>query len=221
MKKAVIFDMDGLMLDSKKAWNDAETRFVESCGKEFQPEVGKKYHGLRVQGMVEVMIREYQLPLTQKEGEKRLRQYAKENFAKPSLKLLPGCKRLVEDLSASGRYAMAVASSASVELVQAVVERFAFTNYFQALVSGEEVQNGKPAPDVFLRAAELLKVEPMSCLVLEDVPNGIKAAKAAGMLAIAVSSHPYYPMESFEDADKFVKSLDELNVATIAELFGK
>lgn len=212
MKKAIIFDMDGLMVDSKATWIDAEKKLVGRYGKKYDFELTKKYHGLRVNGMIRVMIKEYRLPITQEEGELKLKSYVKENFNKPSVRLLPGCNRLIKELSASKKYVMAVASSSPIELIKTVVERFGFTDDFQALVSGEEVKNGKPAPDVFLRAAEMLRVKPGLCLVLEDAPSGIKAAKAAGMKAIAVSNNPVYSLWDFLNASKFVKSLEELNV---------
>ncbi len=105
---------------------------------------------------------------------------------------------------------MAIASSSPIEIIKTVVNKFSFTDYFQVLVSGEEVEQGKPAPDVFLRTSEFLKVKPKFCLVLEDAPNGIRAAKAAGMRAIAVSNNPYYTKENFTEADEYVTSLEKI-----------
>lgn len=220
MQKGIIFDMDGLMINSEtNCWEPAERRFVEDYGKEFKHEISKKYHGLRVQGMVEVMIREYKLPIDQKEGERKLKEYAKENFSKPTLELLPGCKKLIEDIHAKESFIMGVASSSPIEIIKTAIDRFSFNDYFKVLVSGEEVANGKPAPDVFLQISKLLNISPEHCLVLEDAPNGIKAAKTAGMKAIAVSNNGHYTGEDFKEADKFTNSLENINTEVIEDLF--
>ena len=207
MKKAILFDMDGLMIDSKGNWTAAEKQLVEDYGKEFRMEIGKKYHGLRVNGMIKVMIREYGLPISQEEGEKKLKAYTKDNFRNKTLCLLPGCEALIKVLFQSSEYALAIASSSPKDIIEVAVKRLELINYFKALVSGEEVKDGKPASDIFLKAAELLRVEPQNCIVLEDAPNGIKAAKAGGMKAIAVSNNSHYTKKDFQNADLFVNSL--------------
>jgi len=219
MDKAIIFDMDGLMVNSTPTWEEAEKRLVEDYGKKYILEWTKKYHGLRVQGMIQVMIKEYQLPITQEEGEKRLKQYAINNFNKPTVELLPGCERLIKELSISKKYLLAIASSSPTEIIKTVVKRFKFENDFNVLLSGEDVINGKPAPDVYLKTAELLKVLPSNCLVLEDAPNGIKAGKAAGMKVIAVSNNPRYSTSDFSEADKYVQLLKEVNINMIEDIF--
>jgi len=219
MSKAIIFDMDGLMVNSTSTWGDAEKRLVEDYGKKYILEWTKKYNGMRVQGMIQVMIKEYELPTTQEEGERKLKEYAKINFNKPNIELLPGCERLVKELSTSKKYLMAIASSSPIEIIKTVVKRFGFENYFNVLLSGEEVVNGKPAPDVYLKTAELLKVSPSDCIVLEDAPNGIKAGKGAGMKVIAVSNKPHYSPSDFSEADKYVRSLEEVNVGLIESIF--
>lgn len=218
MKQAILFDMDGLMVDSNPTWIAAEKRLVEEYGKKYSDEIAKKYHGLRVHGMIEVMIKEYNLPLAQQDGEAKLKEHAKVNFEKPEVKLLPGCKTLVTSLSQSDQYSLAVASSSPITIIQTVVNRFNFNGDFDVLVSGEEVKNGKPAPDVFLRAAQLLHIEPTQCLVLEDAPNGIKAAKAAHMKAIAVNNTSHYTPENFQQADAFVASLEDISIDMITKI---
>ena len=208
MKRAVLFDMDGLMVESKFTWVEAERKLVEEYGKKYSEEIAKKYHGLRVNGMIKVMIQKYDLPLSEIEGENKLKLYAKNNFNKPNVTLLPGCENLIKALFQSKKYYLAVASSSPKDIIKTVVQKFGFENYFDVLVSGEEVTNGKPAPDIVLRATELLKTPPRSCLVLEDAPNGIKAAKAAGMKTIAVNHNPNYTERNLTEADEYFKSLN-------------
>lgn len=219
MNKAIIFDMDGLMVDSTPTWTEAETSLVKKYGKEYSHEIRKKYLGMRVSGMIRILIDEYELPISPEEGEKFLKTEMRINFAKPSVQLLPGCDKLVKELSNSGKYVLAVASSSPKDIIETMIKRFDFENDFDVIVSGEEVVNGKPAPDIFLRTAELLKVDQKNCLVIEDAPHGIDAAKAGGMKAIAVNNAMHYKPEDFKKADLFVHSLEEIHEETIERIF--
>ena len=219
MIKAVIFDMDGLMVEANSTYVNAETRLVNEYGKEYSHEIRKKYIGKRISAMLEVIIKEYELPITLAEGEEKLRKYVKENFKKQSVALLPGCEQLIKSLSKSGKYLMAVASSSPKEMIEIVVKRFGFKDDFSVIVSSEEVENGKPAPDIFLKCAELLKISPNKCVVLEDAPLGIQAAKQAGMMSIAVYIKEINNPEDFLDMpDKIVSSLKDVNIEMIENL---
>ena len=219
MIKAVIFDMDGLMIDATSTYVDAETRLLKQFNKEYSHEIRKKYMGKRISGMLETMIQEYDLPITQEEAEKTLRKYVRENFYRSSVTLLPGCGRLVNSLTESKNYVMAVASSSPKEIIEIVIERFGFKDVFEVLVSSEEVKNGKPAPDVFLYCAELLHISPASCLVLEDGPLGIVAAKRAGMKTIAVYNKKINKPEDFSNMpDRIFSSLEEVTLDVVTSL---
>lgn len=219
MIKAVIFDMDGLMIDSSSTYVDAETKLLKEYNKEYSHEIRKKYLGKRINGVVEVMIQEYGLPISTTEGENKLRKYLVENYSKPSLILLPGCKKLVKNLSKLGEYLLAVASSSPKEVIEAVIRKFGFENDFDVIVSGEEVTNGKPAPDIFLKCSDLLHILPNECLVLEDAPLGIESAKRAGMKTIAVYNKDNNKPEDFLDlSDKIFSSLEDVNIEVIKEI---
>lgn len=219
MKKAVIFDMDGLMVNSSPVWAEAETTFVKKYGKEYSHEIRKKYLGMRVKDIIMIMVKEYQLPISFEEGEKELLAEMKIDFNRTSVKLLPGCRKLIRNLSKSVKYCLAVASSSPKDIIETVLQRFRFEDVFQVVVSSEEVEHGKPAPDVFLRASKLLKIKPQFCLVLEDAPHGIAAAKAAGMKSIAVNNTSNYQLEDFKNADLYVRSLEEINEEVIERIF--
>jgi len=216
MTKAVLFDMDGLMLNTKLTWKEAEKQMLSDLHKEYDLEIAKKYQGMRVSGVVEVMIREYNLPISQEEGEKILTKKMVDNYDNPKLSLFDGCKELVQNLFESREFAMAIASSSPQVVIEKMARRFGIGEFFDLFISGEEVVNGKPAPDIYLKAAEILKVEPKNCAVLEDAPNGGISGKNAGMKVIAIYNKTFYKPEDFNGiANLIVDSLRDLNTNAI------
>jgi HAD superfamily hydrolase (TIGR01509 family) len=220
MKQAVIFDMDGLMLDTTLTRQEAERAFLKDFGKTYDRAIATTYQGMRVRDVVATMIAAYQLPLSPSEGERILTQNIVANYAHPALELFPGCKRLVEDLQQSHICTLALASSSPKAAIEAMLKRFELTTAFAVYVSGEEVEHGKPAPDIFLLCVERLHIPPRRFLVLEDAPNGIRAAKKAGMRTIAVSNKMFYTPQDFQgSADVIVSSLEALSPNTIEAEF--
>lgn len=220
MNKAILFDMDGLMLETKLTWQEAEKGLLTSFGKTYDKEIAKKYQGMRVPGVVSIMIKEYQLSINENQGVEMLTQRIVDNYQNPNLKLLPGCEQIVKQLHNSGKYHLAIASSSPKAAIQAMIQRFNFDRYFDELVSGDEVKEGKPAPDVFLECAKRLNISPTDCLVFEDAPKGIEAAKRAGMKAVAVYNSFFYTPEDFknQNADLIVSSLNEVTLQKIDEI---
>lgn len=219
MNKAVLFDMDGLMLDTSLTWKEGERELLADYGKEYDLEIAKKYQGMRISGVVEVMIREYKLPISQKEGEMILTQKLVEKYDNPQLSLFDGCKELIENLYASKEFALAIASSSPKVVIEKMANRFGIRSYFDLFVSGEEVENGKPAPDVYLETAEMLNVEPFNCVVLEDAPKGAIAGRDAGMKVIAVYNRNFYNPKDFAGiTTTIVGSLKELNSEKINQI---
>ena len=219
MDKAVIFDMDGLMLDTKLTWRQAEIDLLKDLEKKYDIEIAKKYQGMRVSGVVEVMIREYHLPISQKDGEKLLTGKLVQSYDNPSLELLPGCEKLVKNLSKSKQFKLAIASSSPKLVIETMTNHFNLLQYFDLLVSAEEVKSGKPAPDVYLKTANELGIEPGNCVVLEDAPNGAMAGKRANMKVIAVVNKIFFKADNFKDvADLIVSSLEELDTERLSNI---
>jgi HAD superfamily hydrolase (TIGR01509 family) len=130
------------------------------------------------------------------------------------LPLLPGAVEAVRRTASA--FPLALASSSNREVFEAVLELAGLTDCFRATVSGEEVERGKPAPDVYLEAAERLGVEPERCAAIEDSHAGIRSAKAAGMRVVAIPNATYPPdEEALELADVTIPSLEELTAERI------
>ena len=120
--------------------------------------------------------------------------------------LFPGLPELVEKLAA--RYPLAIASGSEHIVIQAVLALRGLYRFFPAVVSASDVRRGKPAPDIFLRAAELLKVAPRHCWVIEDSKPGVAAGLAAGMKVIAITNT--YPAAELRQATHVVKTYEEI-----------
>lgn len=193
MIKVVIFDMDGLIIDSEPIWEQAENNIVQKYHKKINPKIRIKYLGRGLTGMVEILKQGYGLPISSRTARQSIKEYMKKNITKPPVKLLPGSKKLIK--------------------------KFKIDQVFNVIISGEEVKRIKPNPDIFLKCAELLKLSPEECLVLEDSPNGIAAAKRAGMKSIAIyNKKTQQPEDFFVAPNKIFSSLEYVSLETIKEL---
>lgn len=193
--RALLFDMDGLMIDSEPVWHEVERDLARSLGVAWTAELSQACIGTGLPTTIEMMRDRCGVTLGVAEGVDRL--VAGFLARLPDLRLQPGCTELVE--AAQGSMRLAVASSSTRRLVHAVLEHFGLGPRFAAVVSGESVRHLKPAPDIFLHAAELLGCAPADCVVLEDSPAGVRAACAAGMRVIAVPETDPAPFRALTD----------------------
>lgn len=182
--KAVIFDMDGLLVDSEPVWQQVEDGLLSRRGYDLDPEIRSGLIGMRMADFWGAMVREYQIP----EAPDALIHEVTVSMvaAIPGhVDQRPGAQELLDFLHAHG-VPCAIASSSPMAIIQAVVDSEGWHDYFEAFVSGDQVANGKPAPDIYLEAARLLGVEAAACMSLEDSRNGARAAVAAGTICYAV-----------------------------------
>jgi beta-phosphoglucomutase len=210
----VIFDMDGVLADTApqhfQSWQAIEPHLgVRVSYDDFRIAFGRPNH----EGIPILLHREV-TPEELKEID-RLKEAAFRDIARKSLKPLPGVVRLIKELSASG-FRLAVGSSGPRENIEMVLDALGVASYFGAIVSGWDVTRGKPDPEVFLKAAARIRVDPPCCVVLEDVPVGIEAAHAAGMKCIAVTTTR--PAEDLRSADRVVESIEEVSAADVAAM---
>ena len=194
--KAVIFDLDGLLVDSEHVWHIEESRMIEERGKEYTPEIRDQVVGLRVDACLAFLKETYQFSDTVEELYAELM----ERFIKriPGLvKAKPGAHEIVEYVHTHD-IPTAIASSSPLEIINAEVDAQGWGKYFTVRCTAEDDLNGKPHPDVYLRAAKTIGVDPAACIALEDSPNGARAAVAAGMICYAVPDASHSRPEVFE-----------------------
>lgn len=206
--KAVLFDMDGLMIDSEPLHLQAFNRVLEKYGKHLTEEENKeRYIGLSDEDEALDMVDRFRLPISAEEVV-RQKQIIFMQLLKSQIVAQAGLINLLKNLKQNG-YKTAIASSSGLDEIKTVISGLGIDSYIDAYCSAEEVKNGKPAPDVYLLAAKKVGVDPSECLVLEDAPKGVQAGKAAGMTVFAIPSQ-YTKGEDFSQANKVLNSLSEV-----------
>jgi len=213
---AVIFDLDGVLLDSEAAWRDAKLEVVEEWGGVWKDEASRAMLGMSAPEWSAYMRDELQVDRDPTEIDAEVVKRLLAGY-RERLPLLPGANEAVERLAA--RWPLGLASSSNLEVIEVVMEAGGFARHFQTWVSSEEVAGGKPAPDVFLEAARRLGADAARAAAIEDSHNGILSAHAAGMAVVALPNHEFLPGDdALERADLVLGALDELTVDAIQGL---
>jgi HAD superfamily hydrolase (TIGR01509 family) len=184
MIRAVLFDFDGLLADSEPLQKAAWRAFLAQQGHTLEQSLMERMFGLRLLESAALVRKELQLPMS---VEQVMQERDTLFLASLPGKLdeMPGASGVVSRMRGLG-LRVALATSGHQRYLQIALHELGLQNAFDAIVTGDTVARGKPAPDIFLRAAELLDVDPMNCVVVEDAPHGVAAARAAGMIAVAV-----------------------------------
>jgi HAD superfamily hydrolase (TIGR01509 family) len=185
---AVIFDLDGVLVDSERTWNGAKEALVRSAGGTWRDEAPHVMMGMSSVEWAAYLHDELAVPMDVEAINREVVARMEEEYRR-ELPLLPGATEVVRALGE--RWPLALASSSNRELIDLVLELSGFQ--FGVTVSSEEVARGKPAPDVYLAAAAELGVAPERCVAIEDSSNGLRSAAAAGMAVIAVPNPHYAP----------------------------
>lgn len=215
MKKAVIFDLDGLLIDGEVISHRLYDELLHRYGKSMTvAEYARDYSGKTgVANMTNVIAR-YNLPITVEEG--LTWEVAREKELLQDVQLKPGAAALLSWLKTEG-VAVVLATSSVRERAVEVLTRLGVVQYFDDMVFGTEIERGKPWPDIFLKAAEKAHAAPADCLVLEDSEAGIQAAHAAGIDVLCVPDMKM-PAESYQQMTAaMLKSLDEVKGWLTAE----
>jgi sugar-phosphatase len=213
---AIIFDMDGLLVDSEPLWRIAEIETLSAVGVPITEEDAVQTTGLRTDEVVELWYARYPWPdPPRKEIEARIitRLIA---LVRERGELMPGVIETLQAVSGAG-YPLAIASSSSSEIITAVLDTLGIASYFQVAQSAEHEPYGKPHPGVYIEAARRLGVEPRHCLAFEDSPNGVIAAKAARMRCIAVPDPALADDHRLRAADLILPSLAEFRLGLLEQ----
>ena len=218
MIEAVVFDVDGVLIDSEPVWERVRRKFVADRGGHWPDDAQDRMMGMSTAEWSAYISEDFGLRLApERVAELVIAAMAEEYRA--HLPLLPGAVDAVVELS--GRWPLAVASSAPKSLIGTVLDASGLRPRFAAAVSSEEVVRGKPAPDVYLEATARLGVPPRAGAAIEDSSNGLRSAAAAGLAVIAVPRPEYPPAaDALAGARVTVGALTDLTPATVAGLDG-
>ena len=210
---AVVFDMDGLLLDSEQVWDDVRETLARERGGRWHDRAQRDMMGMSSLEWSRYMhdvigLADSPAAINGEVVERMATRYREQ------LPLLPGAVEAVERIA--DRWPLGLASSSNRSLIDLALDRAGIAGRFRVTISSEEVGRGKPAPDVYIEAARRLGVDPSRCAAVEDSHNGILAARAAGMRVVAVPNASFPPGdEALAAADVVLPSLAELTPSTI------
>lgn len=210
--KAVLFDLDGTLVDSMWIWDDIDIEYLGRFGIAHPGDFQKELNGMSFTETANYFKERFHLPDSVEEIKNTWNNMAIDKYMQEVM-LKEGALELIMSLKKK-KIKLGIASSNSIELVTTVIKRFGLIEYFDTINTSCEVAKGKPAPDIYLLAAKKLEVLPEECLVFEDIIEGIRAGKSANMKVCAVEDA--YSVDTPEEkaalADYYIKSFCELQV---------
>jgi HAD superfamily hydrolase (TIGR01509 family) len=213
---AVIFDLDGVLIESEQVWNDARRELVQESGASWREDAQRTMMGMSSVEWSRYMGDELGVPMSPEAISAAVVERVERRYRK-RLPLIPGAREAVASLAE--RFPLAVASSANRPLIALALRLAGLTHLFQAEVSSEEVARGKPAPDVYLEAARRISVEPGRCAAVEDSTNGLRSAAAAGTRVVAIPNRAFPPEQAaLALADVVLTSIEQLEPAVVSAL---
>jgi HAD superfamily hydrolase (TIGR01509 family) len=205
---AVVFDMDGVLVDSEQLWDDVRREFTLARGGRWVPHAQQDMMGMSSPEWSRYVRDELGVAMEPEAINAEVVRLMGERY-RAHLPLLPGAVEAVRRIAA--RWPLGLASSSNRPIIDLVLDAAGLTSSFRVTVSSEEVPRGKPAPDVYLEAVRRLGEEPARCAAIEDSSNGLRAAAAAGLRVVAVPNRAFPPApDALAAADVVLRSLDEL-----------
>ncbi|HEV8529186.1 MAG TPA: HAD family phosphatase [Actinomycetes bacterium] len=216
MVAAVVFDLDGVLIDSEPVWEQVRREYVAEHGGRWRPDSQQRLMGMSTPEWSSYLATELGVDAPPSRIAHEVVEEVGRRY-ETDLPLMPGAVEAVERLAS--RWPLGLASSAARPLIDRVLAATGMTSLFEVTVSTEEVRRGKPAPDVYLTVAERLAVAPAQTVAVEDSSNGLRSASAAGMVVVAVP-HPRYPPapDALARADLVLRSLDDLRPDVLEKL---
>ena len=207
--RAVIFDLDGVLADSEPWWNKIDKKLLAQYGVTYRGEYHRNVLGVSYRLAVEFYKKAFGLSVSTEEIMRRRAEIAIEFFAN-RVGLFPSAKKVLQELQRMN-LSLAIATSSVSASARPFLERHKLTPFFDVIVTGDEIERGKPHPDIYMRAAEKLGLAPDACLVIEDALSGIAAAKAAQMRVAAIPDTRFVnPREYQKKADYVLGGLSEI-----------
>ena len=214
MLETIIFDMDGVIIDSEPIYFRIEKQLFDKLKIPVSYEEHCSYVGTSSQNMWQTILNRHGVNASVEEVVKKENQTYMDHLLKEKdLHPIPGVVQLIKELYEND-FRMIVASSSNMEVIDIVLRKLDLSDYFLGKVSGTELTNSKPHPEIFIRAARLAKSEPGKCIVIEDSENGIISAKAAGMKCIGFVN-PNSGSQDLSRADIIVQSFKQLSAGFI------
>ncbi|WP_430780325.1 HAD family hydrolase [Actinoplanes sp. G11-F43] len=214
--EAVVFDLDGVIIDTEEVWEEVRRDYVAEHGREFLPDSQDRMMGMSTGEWSSHLADEVGVPRTAEQVAADVLGRMAERY-RADLPLIPGSVETVRALGA--RYRLALASSSARILIDQVLATAGLTGEFEVTLSTEEVPRGKPSPDVYLTAVERLGLTPAVCAAIEDSSNGLRSAAAAGLTVVAVPHGVYPPAEdALAGAALVVKAITEVTPEAISNL---
>ena len=210
MIKAVLFDMDGVIIDSEPLHQKAYHGMFKEVGIQVSATLYESFTGQATLHICKQLVEHFKLEQSPEELVHIKRRLFKDLFFNdPDLDLIPGVRKLIQDYHSNGM-TMVLASSASMPNINNVFAKFELDQYFKTKLSGADLKASKPHPEIFIKAAEASGFKREECMVIEDSTNGIKAAHAAGIYCVAYNSE-HSKNQDYTLANKVISSFDEIS----------
>ena len=214
--QAVVFDLDGVIIDTEEVWEEVRRGYVAEWGKQFLPDTQSRMMGMSTPEWAGHLSHEVGVPRTPEEVAQDVLARMAERY-REALPLIPGSVEAVRRIAA--RFPVGLASSSARILIDQVLATAGLTEVFKVTLSTEEVPRGKPFPDVYLTAADRLGLAPQTCAAVEDSSNGLRSAAAAGLAVIAVPHGVYPPAaDALAVASLVIDDLNDLTVEAVEKL---
>lgn len=213
--KGVIFDMDGVIIESESIYMEAEKDFFKELGLEFTKKEREKYTGIPLDEIWKKIIEDYNLNFKYSINdlvEKHVEVFY-QGLKEKDIQLMAGIEKWFEKLKEKN-YKMIIASSSFPKIVNYIYQKFNLDNYMQGFINVKNIKDGKPNPEIFVKAAEKLDLIPKECLVIEDSMNGVLAAKKANMKCIAFNNRKD-SLQNLEKADLVINKFNQKNFEKI------
>ena len=209
-RKAVLFDLDGTLVDSMWVWRNIDIDFLSAIGQELPADLQKCIEGMSFTETAEYFKKRFSIDDDVEDIKKKWNQMAYDKYTS-EVKLKKGAKEFLARLKSDG-IRIGIASSNSVTLIEGALKAEGVLEYFDAITTGCEAGAGKPAPDIYLLAAKKVGIAPSECLVFEDIPMGIMAGNSAGMTTVAVEDDYSYGMRKEKErlAKYFIEDYTEI-----------